>query len=49
VQTHLKLIQGVKHLTLPSEMGERFKVLGLSCGLEIRPIGFSLQDMRGRL
>jgi SAM-dependent MidA family methyltransferase len=49
VQTHLKLMQGVKHLTLPSEMGERFKVLGLSCGLEIRPIGFSLQDMRGRL
>jgi len=49
VQRHLLLMQGVKRLTLPSEMGERFKVLGLSRGLETQPIGFSLQDMRGRL
>ncbi len=49
VQPHLKLMQEVKHLTLPSEMGERFKVLGLSRGLDFSPIGYSLQDMRGRL
>jgi SAM-dependent MidA family methyltransferase len=49
VQRHLQLMQGVKRLTLPSEMGERFKVLGLSRDLETQPIGFSLQDMRGRL
>ncbi|MCB1831444.1 MAG: SAM-dependent methyltransferase, partial [Gammaproteobacteria bacterium] len=50
VQRHFLLMQGVKRLTLPSEMGERFKVLGLSRGLSAAvPIGFSLQDMRGRL
>jgi len=49
VQRHFQLMQGVKRLTLPSEMGERFKVLGLSRGLEWAPIGFSIQDMRGRL
>jgi len=49
VQRHLKLMQGVKRLTLPSEMGERFKVLGLGRGVKLQPIGFSLQDMRGRL
>lgn len=49
VQRHLMLMQGVKRLTLPAEMGERFKVLGLCRGIESRPIGFSLQDMRGRL
>lgn len=48
-QRHLTLMQGVKRLTLPSEMGERFKVLGLSRELKTLPIGFSLQDMRGRL
>ena len=49
VQAHMKLVQGVKRLTLPSEMGERFKVLGLGRGLQ-RPLsGFRLQDLRGRL
>ncbi|MCP5407249.1 MAG: SAM-dependent methyltransferase [Chromatiaceae bacterium] len=49
VQRHLQLMQGAKRLTLPSEMGERFKVLGLSRGLRAQPIGFSVRDMRGRL
>ena len=46
---HLQLMQGVKRLTLPSEMGERFKVLGLSRGLDLPLSGFSFMDMRGRL
>lgn len=46
---HLELMQGVKKLTLPSEMGERFKVLGLSRDLREEPIGFSLINMLNRL
>ncbi|HEB95328.1 MAG TPA: SAM-dependent methyltransferase [Sedimenticola thiotaurini] len=49
VQEHMALMQGVKRLTLPSEMGERFKVLGLGRGLDPVPLGFSLRDMRERL
>ncbi len=46
---HLELMQGVKKLTLPSEMGERFKVLGLSRKLQEEPIGFSLMNMLDHL
>jgi SAM-dependent MidA family methyltransferase len=46
---HLKLVQGVKTLTLPSEMGERFKVIALSKGVERRPGGFELRDLSDRL
>ncbi len=49
VAAHMALMQGVKQLTLPSEMGERFKVLGLCRGLAQPPMGFALQDLRGRL
>ncbi|MBF0255437.1 MAG: SAM-dependent methyltransferase, partial [Gammaproteobacteria bacterium] len=35
-------LQAVKRLTLPNEMGERFKVLGLGKGLDQRPRGFGL-------
>ncbi|MCB1758275.1 MAG: SAM-dependent methyltransferase [Gammaproteobacteria bacterium] len=49
VREHIQLMQEVKRLTLPSEMGERFKVLGVSRGISQPPIGFSLQDLRGRL
>ena len=49
IQTHMQLAQGVKRLTLPSEMGERFKVLGLCRGLDQAPLGFGLRDLRGRL
>ena len=45
----LQLAQEMKTLTLPTEMGERFKVLGLSKNLaEIIP-GFQLRDYRNRL
>lgn len=49
IQMHMELAQGIKKLTLPSEMGERFKVLGLCRGLEQAPVGFSVRDMRERL
>ena len=49
VRNHMQLMQGVKKLTLPSEMGERFKVLGLSRDLLELPIGFGLMNMLGRL
>lgn len=44
--TQLELAQQVKRLTLPEEMGERFKVLGLSREVE-RPLrGFAMRDLR---
>ena len=46
---HMMLMQEVKQLTLPSEMGERFKVLGLGKGLKEPLLGFSFQDQRFRL
>ncbi len=49
VTRHMALMQGVKRLTLPSEMGERFKVLGLLKGLEMNLQGFSLRDFCERL
>ena len=49
VRSHMDLVQGVKRLTLPTEMGERFKVLGLSRGLKEAPMGFSIRDQRERL
>ncbi|MEW8019229.1 MAG: class I SAM-dependent methyltransferase [gamma proteobacterium symbiont of Phacoides pectinatus] len=48
-QNYLRLIQGVKRLTLPTEMGERFKVLGLGKGLDFTPLGFAVRDQRERL
>jgi SAM-dependent MidA family methyltransferase len=49
VSKHMALVQGVKRLTLPSEMGERFKVLALNKGLELNLQGFSLRDFCERL
>ncbi|MEJ2692561.1 MAG: SAM-dependent methyltransferase [Candidatus Thiodiazotropha sp.] len=49
IARHMALMQGVKRLTLPSEMGERFKVLGLLKGVEISLQGFSLRDLCERL
>jgi SAM-dependent MidA family methyltransferase len=46
---HLALVQGAKLLTLPGEMGERFKVIGLDKGLERPWSGFALRDLAGRL
>ncbi len=48
-QDLLTVSRQVKTLTMPGEMGERFKVMalgkGINCGLQ----GFALQDQRGRL
>lgn len=49
VRRHLTLTQQVKMLTSPSEMGELFKVMAFSRGLEIPLRGFSLIDHRSRL
>jgi SAM-dependent MidA family methyltransferase len=46
---HMALVQGVKHLTLPSEMGERFKVLGLTKALQTELSGFQLLNLQERL
>jgi SAM-dependent MidA family methyltransferase len=46
---HLALVQGVRRLTLPTEMGERFKVLGLTKGWESPLSGFAMRDLRDRL
>jgi len=45
----LQIIQQVKTLSLPGEMGERFKVLGLSKGLSENIPGFETRDFRYRL
>lgn len=49
VAAHLDQVQGVRRLILPNEMGESFKVLALSRGLDQPLIGFGFQDLRGRL
>ena len=41
----LQAAQQVKMLTLPDEMGERFKVIGFSKGLEQALGGFALRDL----
>ena len=45
----LDLAQAVKQLLLPTAMGERFKVLGLTRGLTDPWCGFSMRDLRDRL
>jgi len=49
VDTHMDLVQEIKRLTLPNEMGERFKVLGLSKKLQQPMMGFCMRDQRERL
>jgi len=48
-QKQLLLSQQIKTLTLPSEMGERFKVMALSKNFHEDLLGFGLQDYRNRL
>ncbi len=48
-RTRLAMAQQVKTLTLPSEMGELFKVLALGRGVTPPLLGFTLQDRRARL
>ena len=45
----LSLAQQIKTLTLPSEMGERFKAMALSKKIDLPLIGFAIQDYRNRL
>lgn len=49
VQRHMQLMQGVKKLTLPGEMGERFKVMALARRAPTQLSGFRSRDMRERL
>lgn len=43
------LMQEIKKLTLPQEMGELFKVMALGRGIATPMVGCMLQDQRGRL
>ena len=45
----LLLAQQIKTLTLPSEMGERFKAVALSKNIDLSLTGFVMQDYRNRL
>jgi SAM-dependent MidA family methyltransferase len=45
----LPLMLGARQLVMPSGMGERFRVLGLSKGVDRPWRGFSLRDLGGRL
>lgn len=45
----LLLAQQIKTLTLPSEMGERFKAIALSRNIDMPLMGFTMQDYRYRL
>ena len=49
VKRHFERMQGVKKLTLPSEMGERFKVMALARDAPPVLSGFRSKDLRGRL
>lgn len=49
VQRHVQLMQGVKRLTLPGEMGERFKVMALALDSGSVLSGFRMRDLRARL
>jgi len=46
---YLRASQAVKTLTLPSEMGELFKVLAMTRNIDAPLQGFMLQDLRNRL
>lgn len=48
-ESALKAGNQIKRLTLPGEMGELFKVLALTQGIEKSLLGFSLRDRRARL
>ena len=49
VRRHTEMVQGAKRLTLPSEMGERFKVLAMVRGADGELTGFRSRDLRERL
>ena len=49
VQQQVLLSQQIKTLTLPTEMGERFKVMALTKNYDGALSGFSMLDLRNRL
>jgi len=49
IQQQIMLSQQIKTLTLPSEMGDRFKVMALTKNYEKPLMGFSMLDLRNRL
>jgi len=49
VNEQIKMAQQIKQLVLPSEMGELFKVIAFTRGLDMSLQGFSFQDQRSRL
>ncbi|MBL1142581.1 MAG: SAM-dependent methyltransferase [Proteobacteria bacterium] len=49
VKSNIKITQQVKKLTLPEEMGERFKVIAMNKEFDTGLIGFSIMDQRVRL
>lgn len=49
VKQQIKLSQQIKTLTLPSEMGDRFKVMALTKNYHEPLAGFSMLDLRNRL
>lgn len=49
IAEQIKTAQQIKTLTLPDEMGESFKAIALSKGIEQHLIGFSIRDLRHQL
>jgi SAM-dependent MidA family methyltransferase len=49
VVERLKMTQQVRKLTMPGEMGEKFKFIGLTKALDIQLCGFGFIDQRSRL
>jgi SAM-dependent MidA family methyltransferase len=49
IGNQFRLAQQIKTLTLPAEMGERFKVMALTRDYDGSLSGFMLQDHRGKL
>ena len=45
----MQLVQEVKALTMPDQMGERFKVMAIGRHCTATPTGFHLRDFRGSL
>jgi SAM-dependent MidA family methyltransferase len=49
IKAQLEFASQIKKLTLPSEMGEKFKVMSLSKNIQLPLVGFQSQDIRHKL
>ncbi len=49
LESQLRLASDIKTLTLPGEMGERFKFIALTKNFDLQPSGFGFKDMREKL